>query len=36
MVKFFFEDMFICFDTMHERDGVTDTQNRMTAKAALA
>jgi len=33
------EDMFIPFDTMHERDGQTHIQthrHRMTAKAALA
>jgi len=26
MVKFFFEDMFICFDMIHERDRRTDGQ----------
>jgi len=36
-----FEDMFIRFDTIHERDGHTHThahtdRHRMTAKAALA
>jgi len=35
------KDMFICFDTMHERDGHTQTdrqtgRHRMTAKASLA
>jgi len=30
-----FEDMFIRFDRMYERDGRTD-RHRMTAKAALA
>jgi len=41
--EIFFEDMFIRFDTIHERNGQTDRmtdthieKHRMTAKAALA